>query len=81
MQELPKKLKKYLQKLDHDKANEAKELFFTYLNLAEENQFQSPRFWAMRQVLSERSEQQVMSKANKRIRKNHSSKSDPGPDS
>lgn len=59
MQDVPPKL---LKKLSHlDEANLKKQLgrYAVFLEMAEKNGFQSPRFWAMRQVLSERHDEEV----------------------
>jgi hypothetical protein len=47
-------------------ALERQRLYLLYLNLAESNRIQSPRHWALRQVLSGKSEGQVKDKLNRR---------------
>jgi hypothetical protein len=66
MEEFPKKLTAYLDTLDEKKRDEKTRLFQSLVEKAQSNKFQSPRFWAMRQVLSGRSLEQIKRNIKKR---------------
>lgn len=70
MKEFPKKLTVFLNTLDEKEREEKIRLFQSLVEKAQINKFQSPRFWAMRQVLSGRSLQQIERNIKKRITKN-----------
>lgn len=59
MQDVPPKLLKKLAHLDEASLKQQLSRYGVFLGLAEKNGFQSPRFWAMRQVLSERNDEEV----------------------
>ncbi|KHE91059.1 MAG: hypothetical protein SCABRO_03217 [Candidatus Scalindua brodae] len=59
MEEFPRKLTAYLDTLDEKKRDEKTRLFQSLVEKAQSNKFQSPRFWAMRQILSGRSLEQI----------------------
>jgi hypothetical protein len=63
----PKKLTKYLDTLPADQRHSRETLFTYALEQAEKHQFQSPRFWAMRQVISGISMAQVEEKIRRRV--------------
>ncbi|MBC8548033.1 MAG: hypothetical protein H8D23_00140 [Candidatus Brocadiales bacterium] len=67
MEEFPKKLTAYLNTLDKKEKDEKVRLFQSLVEKAQTNKFQSPRFWAMRQVLSGRSLEQIKRNIRKRI--------------
>ncbi len=69
MEEFPKKLTTYLNTLDEKEKDEKIRLFQSLVEKAQANKFQSPRFWAMRQVLSGRSLEQIERNIKKRITK------------
>lgn len=65
----PKKLIKYLDTLPEDQ-KQAREALYNYaLEQATEHQFQSPRFWAMRQAVSGISMTQLEEKIKRRLGK------------
>ncbi len=66
MEEFPKKLTAYLNTLDERGKDEKIRLFQSLVEKAQANKFQSPRFWAMRQVLSGRSLEQIKRNIRKR---------------
>ncbi len=55
MKEIPKKLEQYLTTLDDITQKEKTKLFISLFNQAQEAHLQSPRHWAMRQVMSGKS--------------------------
>jgi len=67
MEEFPKKLTAYLNTLDEKDKDEKTRLFQSLVEKAQTHKFQSPRFWAMRQVLSGRSLEQIERNIKKRI--------------
>ncbi len=67
MEEFPKKLTAYLNTLDEKEKDEKIRLFQSLVEKAQTHKFQSPRFWAMRQVLSGRSPEQIERNIKKRI--------------
>ena len=69
MAEFPKKLTAYLNTLDEKEKGEKASLFQSLAEKAQTHKFQSPRFWAMRQVLSGRSLEQIERNIKKRITK------------
>jgi hypothetical protein len=69
MEEFPKKLTAYLNTLDEKDKDEKTRLFQSLVEKAQTHKFQSPRFWAMRQVLSGRSQEQIERNIKKRITK------------
>jgi hypothetical protein len=69
MEEFPKKLTAYLNTLDEKEQGEKARLFQSLAEKAQTHKFQSPRFWAMRQVLSGRSLEQIERNIKKRITK------------
>ena len=69
MEEFPKKLTVYLNTLDEKEQGEKTRLFQSLVEKAQTHNFQSPRFWAMRQVLSGRSLEQIERNIEKRITK------------
>ena len=69
MEEFPKKLTVYLDTLDEKEKDKKTRLFQALVEKAQTNKFQSPRFWAMRQVLSGRSLEQIERNIKKRITK------------
>ena len=69
MEEFPKKLTAYLNTLDEKEKGEKARLFQSLAEKAQTHKFQSPRFWAMRQVLSGRSLKQIERNIKKRITK------------
>ncbi|MBZ0110260.1 MAG: hypothetical protein K8F52_16540 [Candidatus Scalindua rubra] len=66
MEEFPRKLTAYLDTLDEKKRDEKTRLFQSLVEKAQSNKFQSPRFWAMRQILSGRSLEQIKRNIKKR---------------
>jgi hypothetical protein len=71
MNNLPKKLRIWLDNFDGDKDQQAKR-FEKYFELAKLNKLQSPRFWAMRQILSQKSDQIIEHKISTRLSRNKS---------
>ncbi len=69
MEEFPKKLIAYLNTLDEKVKDEKTSLFQSLVERAKTHKFQSPRFWAMRQVLSGRSQEQIERNIKKRVTK------------
>lgn len=69
MEEFPKKLTAYLNTLDEKEKGEKARLFQSLAEKAQTHKFQSPRFWAMRQILSGRSLEQIERNIKKRITK------------
>ncbi len=69
MEEFPKKLTAYLNTLDEKKKDEKAKLFQSLVEKAQTHNFQSPRFWSMRQILSGRSLEQIERNIKKRITK------------
>ncbi len=69
MEEFPKKLTVYLSTLDEKEKDEKRGLFQLLVKKALTHKFQSPRFWAMRQVISGRSLEQIERNIKKRITK------------
>ena len=67
MEEFPKKLTAYLNTLNETEKDEKTRLFQSLVEKAQTHKFQSPRFWAMRQVLSGRSLEQIERNIKKRI--------------
>ena len=70
MEEFPKKLTVYLDTLNEKEKDKQTRLFQSLVEKAQTNKFQSPRFWAMRQVLSGRSLEQIERNIKKRTTKN-----------
>jgi hypothetical protein len=66
MEEFPKKLAAYLNTLDDKEKDEKTRLFQSLVEQAQTHKFQSPRFWAMRQVISGRSLEQIKRNIKKR---------------
>ena len=66
MRKFPPKLFKGLTETDGDVSLERQRRFLLFLKLAEANELQSPRHWALRQVLSGKTEGQVKDKLNRR---------------
>jgi len=73
MEEFPRKLTAYLNTLDEKDKDEKTRLFQSLVEKAQTHKFQSPRFWAMRQVLSGRSLEQIERNIKKRIVKKRES--------
>ena len=69
MGKLPRKLEKYLAKIPEEERENRVALFESLKVRAEEYKFQSPAFWAMRQVVSERSESEIEKRMQKRLKK------------
>ncbi len=69
MEVFPKKLTVYLNTLDEKEKDEKIRLFQSLVEKAQAHKFQSPRFWAMRQVVSGRSLEQIERNIKKRITK------------
>jgi hypothetical protein len=69
MEEFPKKLTAYLNTLSETEKDVKSRLFQSLVERAQTHKFQSPRFWAMRQVLSGRSLEQIERNIKKRITK------------
>ncbi len=69
MNEFPKKLTGYLNTLSDTEKDEKARLFQSLVEKAQAYKFQSPRFWAMRQVLSGRPLEQIERNIKKRITK------------
>jgi hypothetical protein len=69
MEEFPKKLTAYLDTLSETEKVVKTRLFQSLVEKAQTHKFQSPRFWAMRQVLSGRSLEQIERNIKKRITK------------
>ena len=69
MNEFPKKLIAYLNTLDEKENGEKARLFQPLVEKAKTHKLQSPRFWAMRQILSGRSLEQIERNIKKRITK------------
>ena len=65
----PTKLLKYLDGLPAEEVQAKKRLFEQTLSQAQSHGFQSSRFWAMRQILSGLSEQQIQQKIERRLDK------------
>lgn len=65
----PTKLLKYLDSLSAVEVEAKKRLFEVTLAQAQSNGFQSPRFWALRQIVSGLSEQQIQQKIKRRLAK------------
>lgn len=66
MKKFPPKLFKGLSDSDVDVASERECRFLLFLKMAETNGLQSPRHWALRQVLADKTEGQVKDKLNRR---------------
>ncbi|MBS1258824.1 MAG: hypothetical protein MAG551_01887 [Candidatus Scalindua arabica] len=66
MEKFPGKLTAYLNTLSATEKDEKARLFQSLIERAKTHKFQSPRFWAMRQVLSGRSLEQIERNINKR---------------
>jgi len=66
MEEFPKKLTAYLNTLDEKVKDEKTRLFQSLVEEAQTHKFQGPRFWAMRQILSGRSLEQIKRNIKKR---------------
>jgi hypothetical protein len=64
---LPRKLEKYLATLPEEEREERIKLFEELEDIARKQKFQSPRFWAMRQVISELPRGAIDIKINRRI--------------
>ena len=75
MHDVPPKLLKKISHLSPDEQQQRIELFKELEISARIQELQSPRFWAMRQVLADRSEKEIKRKLNKRP-KNKGSKRD-----
>lgn len=67
MHALPSKLLKYLNGLASPERQAKERLFEQTLALAHQHGFQSPRFWATRQILSGLNGQQIQHKIQKRL--------------
>jgi len=70
MEEFPRKFTVYLDTLDEKEKDEKTRQFQSLVRKAHAHKFQSPRFWAMRQVLSGRSLEQIERDIKKRISRN-----------
>lgn len=69
MEAFPRKLTAYLNTLSETEKDEKAKLFYSLVEKAQTHKFQSPRFWAMRQVLSNRSPEQIERNIRKRTTK------------
>ncbi|GAX62392.1 general glycosylation pathway protein [Candidatus Scalindua japonica] len=69
MEEFPRKLTAYLNTLNEEEKDEKARLFHSLIEEAQAHKFQSPRFWAMRQILSGRSLEQIKRNIKKRVTK------------
>lgn len=69
MLNIPPKLQKFLNTLECKERLFEEKRFHSFYHFAQENSFQSPRFWAMRQVLSRKSDAEILRNAQKRISK------------
>ena len=69
MDSYPKKLEKYLTALTPEERSERELLFEKTLASAQEHHFQSPRFWAMRQIISGMTPAQIKNKIQHRLHK------------
>ncbi len=69
MEKFPKKLTAYLNTLSETENGEKAKLFQSLAGKAQTHKFQSPRFWAMRQVLSGQTLEQIERNIKKRITK------------
>ena len=67
MPSYPSKLLKYLNSLPTEEQEAKKRLFEQTLSKAQSHGFQSPRFWATRQILSGLNGQQIQHKIQKRL--------------
>jgi hypothetical protein len=72
MNDLPPKLSKWLENYEGDKELQIQR-FQKYFKIATDNNFQSPRFWSMRQILSQKPDSKIDQKVLKRIRQKNSS--------
>jgi len=70
MEDIPKKLAKHLQQLDAVECEQQKQMFYQLLAKAETEHFQSPRFWAMRQILAGRTMAEINRKITKKLKLN-----------
>ena len=68
MQDVPPKLLKKLAHLDEAALKLQIGRYVAFLEMAEKSGFQSPRFWAMRQVLSERNDEEVKRVVRRRVK-------------
>ena len=68
MNKYPAKLIKYLQTLSEQEQKQKKALYDRIYDTAVKNNFQSARFWAMRQIVSGLNTAQIEQKINKRIK-------------
>jgi hypothetical protein len=80
MQDVPPKLLKKISHLSPEEQQERIKLFKQLEISARIEEIQSPRFWAMRQVLAERSEKEIKRKLDKRSRDMKSKNKGPKPD-
>jgi hypothetical protein len=69
LKELPPKLSKFLSKLSAEDKTLQEQRFDRILKVAIDHRFQSPRFWAMRMILSGEDDRQIQRKIEKKIRK------------
>ena len=72
MTAIPGKLKKYLTTITPEEHEGKLALYQELKEIAQKNDFQSPGFWAMRQVISERDRSEIDRKIDKRIRQKNS---------
>ncbi|MFC1652966.1 hypothetical protein ACFL3F_04520 [Planctomycetota bacterium] len=69
MQEYPKKLVKYLDTLPPEQRNQQQQLYQETLAQAVAQGFQSPKFWATRQIIAGLTAGQIQHKIQRRMRK------------
>ncbi|MCH7917183.1 MAG: hypothetical protein IIC50_04265 [Planctomycetes bacterium] len=69
MPSYPSKLLKYVNSLPIEEQEAKKRLFEQTLSKAQSHGFQSPRFWAMRQIVQGLSEGQIQQKIQRRLDK------------
>ena len=69
MKEIPAKLEKYLSILDDNNRKEKLQLFLSVYDKAKKADMQNARHWAMRQVLSERSINEIEKRFDKLLKK------------
>ena len=65
MKDVPTKLEKYLKTLEEAEAGKKRQFFIQLAERAEAANLQNPRHWAMRMVLSGRSEGEIESRFQK----------------
>jgi hypothetical protein len=69
LKDLPPKLSKFLSKLSPEENTIQQQRYDRYLNIAIDHRFQSPRFWAMRMILSGEDDRQIQRRITKKIKK------------